>query len=50
LRLRATIDPHSNAVNRINGVVVNMPEYARAFGYRPGQLMVKPADKVCKVW
>jgi putative endopeptidase len=50
LRLRATIDPHSNAVNRINGVVVNMPEYTRAFGCRLGQPMVKPADKVCKVW
>jgi endothelin-converting enzyme/putative endopeptidase len=50
LRLRANIDPHSNAVNRINGVVVNMPEYAKAFSCRQGQPMTKPAEKVCKVW
>lgn len=50
LRLRANIDPHSNAVNRINGVVVNMPEYAKAFACRQGQPMVKPAEKICKVW
>jgi endothelin-converting enzyme/putative endopeptidase len=50
LRLRANIDPHSNAVNRINGVVVNMPEYTKAFSCRQGQPIVKPAEKVCKVW
>jgi len=49
LRLRANIDPHSNAVNRINGVVV-MPEYAKAFSCRQDQPMTKPAAKVCKVW
>jgi endothelin-converting enzyme/putative endopeptidase len=50
LRVRAMTDPHSPAQYRINGVVVNMPEFGKAFGCKPGSPMVKPADKVCKVW
>ena len=44
------IDPHSPAKNRINGVVVNMPEFANAFSCKTGQPMVNVTDKVCKVW
>ena len=33
---------------RINGVVVNMPEFQQAFSCKAGQPMVK--RKVCKVW
>ena len=50
LRMRAMTDPHSPAVYRINGVVVNMPEFASAFSCKAGQPMVRSADKVCKVW
>ena len=50
LRMRATTDPHSPAVYRINGVVVNMSEFQQAFHCKPGQPMVKPAEKVCRVW
>jgi putative endopeptidase len=50
LRVRAMTDPHSPPEYRINGVVVNMPEFAQAFSCKAGQPMVKPADKVCKVW
>jgi endothelin-converting enzyme/putative endopeptidase len=50
LRVRAQTDPHSPAEYRINGVVVNMPEFAKAFSCQAGQPMVKPAEKVCKVW
>jgi putative endopeptidase len=50
LRLRAQVDPHSPAQYRINGVVVNMPEFAQAFGCKATQPMVKPAEKVCRVW
>ncbi len=49
-RARAITDPHSPAKYRINGVVVNIPEFGTAFSCKPGQPMVKPADKVCKVW
>jgi len=50
IRVRAMTDPHSPAKYRINGVVVNMPEFSEAFSCKPGQPMVKPADKVCRVW
>ncbi len=50
LRVNATTDPHSPAEYRINGVVVNMPEFAKAFACKPGQAMVKPVGAVCKIW
>ena len=43
-------NPHSPAEYRINGVVVNMPEFAEAFSCKAGQPMVKPKEKVCKIW
>jgi putative endopeptidase len=49
-RMNATTDPHSPPEYRINGVVVNMPEFAKAFGCKAGQPMTKPDAKVCKVW
>jgi putative endopeptidase len=48
--MRATIDPHSPAKYRINGVVVNMPDFANAFSCKAGQPMVNSAQKTCKVW
>jgi endothelin-converting enzyme/putative endopeptidase len=50
LRERAITDPHSPAKYRINGVVVNMPEFEKAFGCKAGQTMVRPPEQVCKVW
>ncbi len=50
MRMRAITDEHSPSQPRINGVVVNMPEFGKAFSCKAGQPMVKPADKVCKVW
>lgn len=50
LRVRAATDPHSPAQYRINGVVVNMPQFTKAFSCKAGQPMTKPADKVCRVW
>jgi len=49
-RVRAVTDPHSPAKYRVNGVVVNVPEFGTAFGCKPGSPMVKPSDKVCRVW
>jgi endothelin-converting enzyme/putative endopeptidase len=48
LREWAMTNPHSPAKYRINGVVVNMPEFAGAFSCKAGQPMV--SAKVCKVW
>jgi len=50
MRVRAMTDPHSPGRYRINGVVVNMPEFAEAFSCKPGEPMVKPAANVCRVW
>jgi len=50
IRVRVATDPHSPAKFRINGVVVNMPEFAKAFNCKAGQPMVKAADQVCRVW
>jgi putative endopeptidase len=50
LRVRAATDPHSPGEYRINGVVVNMPEFRKAFACKAGQPMTKPEAKVCKVW
>ena len=49
-RLLARTDPHSPPRYRVNGLVVNMPEFGAAFSCKPGQPMTKPAEKVCKVW
>jgi putative endopeptidase len=48
LRLSALTDVHSPNKFRVNGVLANMPEFARAFSCKPGQPMVR--EKPCKVW
>jgi endothelin-converting enzyme/putative endopeptidase len=50
LRVHAIVDPHSPPRDRINGVVTNMPEFAPAFHCKPGQALVKPPQKMCKIW
>ncbi|MGD0366860.1 MAG: M13 family metallopeptidase [Acidobacteriaceae bacterium] len=48
LRMLANIDPHSPDALRVRGVIVNMPEFAHAFGCKPGQPMAPV--KSCRVW
>jgi len=50
LRMNAIVDPHSPQRYRVNGVVTNMPEFAAAFHCKPGQALVKPPEKMCKIW
>jgi putative endopeptidase len=50
LRLNARVNPHSPHQYRINGVVVNMPEFAQAFSCKPGQPLYKEPEKVCRIW
>ena len=50
LRANAIVDPHSPARYRINGVVANMPQFARAFHCPASAPLVKPPKKVCTVW
>jgi endothelin-converting enzyme/putative endopeptidase len=47
-RLRAVTDPHSPAKYRVNGLMVNLPEFEKAFSCKPGQAMV--GEKRCRVW
>jgi endothelin-converting enzyme/putative endopeptidase len=49
-RVNAITDPHSPGKYRINGVVVNMPEFGKAFSCKAGQPMEKPPEKICHVW
>jgi len=48
LRLRAVTDAHSPPVWRVNGLMPNVPEFARAFSCKAGQPMVK--ENVCRIW
>jgi endothelin-converting enzyme/putative endopeptidase len=50
LRVMAATNPHSPGRYRINGVVVNMPEFAEAFQCKGGSALVKKPEDVCKVW
>ncbi len=47
-RLQALTNPHSDPQYRVNGVVSNMEDFAKAFGCKAGSPMIrKPA---CRVW
>jgi putative endopeptidase len=47
-RFLATVDPHSPGPWRVNGVVVNMPEFAEAFACKADAPMV--GKNPCRVW
>jgi predicted metalloendopeptidase len=47
-RLQVQTDPHSPARYRVNGVVVNMPEFQKAFSCQASQPMV--SQNACRVW
>ena len=49
-RVSAVTDPHSPPRYRVNGLVVNMPEFGQAFACKAGDAMVKPKEKVCRIW
>jgi endothelin-converting enzyme/putative endopeptidase len=48
LRVKAMTDPHSPGRYRVNGLMVNMPQFQQAFQCKPGQPMVR--EKRCRVW
>jgi len=48
LRVRAMTNQHSPPKYRVNGLVVNMPEFQKAFACRTGQPMA-PENR-CRVW
>jgi endothelin-converting enzyme/putative endopeptidase len=48
LRVSAITDPHSPGKYRVNGLVVNMEEFQKAFSCKAGQPMVR--ENRCRVW
>ena len=48
LRDRALTNPHSPGKYRVNGLVINMPEFQKAFACKAGQPMVR--ESRCKIW
>ncbi len=50
LRSRVTTDPHSPARWRTNGPLSDDPDFAKTFGCKPGDPMVRPADEVPHIW
>ncbi|MGB3381259.1 MAG: M13 family metallopeptidase [Rhodanobacter sp.] len=48
--LRLNTDPHAPAPLRAIGAPSNMPAFAAAFQCKPGDAMVRPADKQVKIW
>ena len=50
LRKRLRTDPHSPSEYRCNAVLMNVPEFMRAFDIKQGDRMYRaPADRV-KIW
>ena len=50
IRLRTLTDPHSPPRWRVNGSVSNLTEFARAFGCKAGDGMVRPDSVRAQVW
>ncbi len=50
VRLQLATDPHPLGRFRVNGVVANLPEFARAFSCKPGDPLARPEGERCKVW
>ena len=48
MRMSAITDPHSPGKYRVNGLVVNMEEFQKAFSCKAGQPMVR--ENRCRVW
>jgi len=50
LRSSIKTDPHAPAYWRTNGPLSNMPQFAKTFGCKEGDPMVRPSDKVPTIW
>ncbi len=50
LRLQVQTDPHSPSPFRVNGPLSNMPEFAKAFGCKSGDPMVRADNLRARIW
>ncbi len=49
-RLGVNTDPHPLARFRVDGPLSNMPAFAKAFGCKQGEAMVRPETERCQIW
>ncbi len=49
-RLLVNTDPHPLSRFRAQGVLSNMPQFAKAFSCKDGDPMVRPAEERCRIW
>ena len=50
LKVQLASDPHAPARFRTNGPLTQLPAFAQAFDCKPGQPMVRAADKQVVIW
>ncbi|MBH8567694.1 M13 family metallopeptidase [Microvirga sp. STS02] len=50
IRQQVQTDPHSPAMYRTNGPLMNMPEFYKAFGCQDGNKMMRPTAERSKIW
>jgi putative endopeptidase len=50
LRQQVLTDPHSPAQFRVNGPLMNMPQFYQAFGCKPTDKMVRAEGQRAKIW
>jgi putative endopeptidase len=50
LRQRVMVGPHSPNMYRVNGVMVNMPEFYAAFDVQPGDGLYLPREERVRIW
>ncbi|HZH70275.1 MAG TPA: M13 family metallopeptidase, partial [Flavobacteriaceae bacterium] len=50
LKKRITTDPHSPGKYRVNGPLMNSPEFFEAFGVEEGDMMRKNEKEISKIW
>ena len=49
-RLDELVDPHPDGRDRVLGTLINMPQFAKAFGCRRRDPMYKPRPQRCTLW
>ena len=50
LKKRIAIDPHSPGMYRVNGPLMNSPEFFKAFDVKEEDPMRNPSDKISEIW
>jgi putative endopeptidase len=50
LRTQVQTNPHSPPMWRVNGPLSNLPDFAKAFGCKPGDAMIRPEEKRALIW